>query len=80
MGNIMLITDAPAVGKSTIAHAVASQAPKSIHIRVDQLREIVVSGIALPTGIDRHDEATQQFRLARTQSTWRKPTPMPVLL
>jgi predicted kinase len=66
---IILITGAPASGKTTIAQAVAAQLSKSIHIQVDQLREMVVSGLALPGGDDGWPEdASHQFRLARTSA------------
>lgn len=66
---IILITGAPASGKTTIAHALAGQHDKSIHIQVDKLREMVVSGVALP-GADNGwpEEASRQFRLARTSA------------
>jgi chloramphenicol 3-O-phosphotransferase len=67
MSDIFLVTGAPAAGKSTIARAIAAKAPKSIHIQVDLLREMVVSGVELP---DRpwSDETTRQFRLARSSA------------
>jgi chloramphenicol 3-O-phosphotransferase len=64
---IVLITGAPASGKTTIAQAVAGQLERSIHIQVDKLREMVVSGLALPGGDGGWpEEASHQFRLART--------------
>ncbi len=69
MNSILLITGAPASGKSTIARAIAQRMEKSIHIRVDNLREMVVSGLYLP-GPDSvwTAEVSQQFRLARTSA------------
>jgi predicted kinase len=65
MAEMIFITGGPASGKSTIAQAVARRLDKRVHIRVDQLREMVIAGLAMPTGTWTAD-ATQQFRLART--------------
>jgi predicted kinase len=50
MNPIFLLAGAPAVGKSTSAKALAGKFPKSIHISVDALRDMVVSGFVLPGG------------------------------
>ena len=63
MTPIFLIAGAPAVGKSTTARALAGQFQKSIHIPVDDLRELVVSGITYP-GIW-NDPLIEQLTLAR---------------
>jgi predicted kinase len=60
---IFLLSGAPAVGKSTTGDALAAEFPKSIHIRVDDLRDMVVSGLRHP-GI--WDAAlSEQLALAR---------------
>ena len=46
---IFLIVGAPAVGKSSTAHALAARFPKSIHIPVDDVRDMVVSGLIHPS-------------------------------
>jgi len=46
---IYLIVGPPAVGKSTTSRALAAAFPKSAHIPVDDLREMVVSGKVLPS-------------------------------
>lgn len=51
MSPIFLVAGAPAVGKSTTAHALAAQFKKSMHISVDDIREMVVSGVVRPGGI-----------------------------
>jgi hypothetical protein len=61
---IYLIVGPPAVGKSTTSRALASRFPKSIHIPVDDIRNMVVSGIELP-GVDWSDELVLQIALAR---------------
>lgn len=48
MSHIFLLVGAPAVGKSTTAHALAARFQKSIHIPVDNIRDMVVSGLLLP--------------------------------
>ena len=50
MTHIFLLVGAPAVGKSTTAHALATRFEKSIHIPVDDVRDMVVSGLAYPGG------------------------------
>ena len=59
---IFFITGAPATGKSTLSKVLLSRFPFGIHLPVDELREMVVSGIAHPVGWT--DETTRQFRLA----------------
>ena len=69
MNKIVFITGAPASGKSTIARKVAEHFPKSIHIQVDQLREMMVNGAEMPD----HgwtDEAALQFQRARSTATY----------
>jgi predicted kinase len=65
MNKIVLITGAPASGKTTIARLLAEHFPKSLHVQVDRLREMMVKGVELPD----HgwtDETTRQFQWART--------------
>jgi predicted kinase len=50
MAQIFILAGAPAVGKSTTARALAAQFEKSIHISVDNIRDMVVSGLILPSG------------------------------
>ncbi|MBP8948429.1 MAG: AAA family ATPase [Candidatus Promineofilum sp.] len=64
MKPIYLIIGPPAVGKSTTSRALAACFPRSIHIPVDDLRNMVVSGLALPA-LEWGDELTQQVALAR---------------
>lgn len=61
---IFLIVGAPAVGKSSTAHALAAQYPKGIHIPVDNLRDMVVTGRAYPGSIW-SPELVEQLKLAR---------------
>ena len=64
MASVFLVVGAPAVGKSTTARALAKQFPRSIHIPVDDLRDMVVSGLVYPGG-DWGPELVEQLRLAR---------------
>ncbi len=64
MNPIFLIVGPPAVGKSTTSRALAARFSKSIHIPVDDLRMMVVSGLLLP-GPEWSDELAQQIALAR---------------
>lgn len=65
MNPIYIVVGPPAVGKSTTSRALAAQFPKSIHIPVDDLRNMVVSGPMLPSAVW-SDELAQQITLART--------------
>lgn len=49
MTPIFLIAGAPGVGKSTVSKALAGRFAKSIHIPVDDIRSMVVSGIQQPS-------------------------------
>lgn len=64
MTHIFLLAGAPAVGKSTTARALAAQFEKSIHISVDTLREMVVSGLVYPSG-NWDQYLVEQLALAR---------------
>ena len=64
MNPIFIIVGPPAVGKSTTSRALATHFPKSIHIPVDDIRNMVVSGLMLPSAVW-SDELAQQITLAR---------------
>jgi hypothetical protein len=68
MNPIFLIVGPPAVGKSSTSRALAARFPRSIHIPVDDLRNMVVSGIVLPSA-EWSDELAQQVALARVSAT-----------
>jgi predicted kinase len=73
MSNIVLITGSAGVGKSTIGHRVAENFPKSIHIRVDNLREMMVKGIVPPKtdwSEEEIQEGLQQFQWARSTAIY----------
>jgi len=62
---IFLVVGPPAVGKSTTSRALAARFSRSIHVPVDDIRNMVVSGIALPGGVWT-DDLARQVTLART--------------
>jgi predicted kinase len=64
MNPIFLIVGGPAVGKSTTSRALAARFPKSVHIPVDDLRSMVVSGLAQP-GVTWGQELVEQIAAAR---------------
>lgn len=64
MADIFLVAGAPAVGKSTTAHALATQFEKSIHISVDNIRDMVVAGLVRP-GSNWDQSLVEQLALAR---------------
>lgn len=68
MPHIFLLVGAPAVGKSTTAHALAAHFQKSIHIPVDDIRDMVVSGLLLP-GPKWSEGLVEQVALARASVT-----------
>jgi len=64
MEPIFLVVGGPGVGKSTTSRALAATFPRGVHIPVDVLRDMVVTGYRLP-GPDWSDELVRQIRLAR---------------
>ncbi len=68
MEHIFLLVGAPAVGKSSTAHTLAAQFEKSIHISVDDLREMVVAGVVRPSG-EWSQPLVEQLTLARESAT-----------
>lgn len=69
MKPVIFITGAPGSGKSSVARRLAEQYPRSLHLQVDQLREMMVSGLALPGG-ERTEEKTLQFQWARRTASF----------
>jgi Chloramphenicol phosphotransferase-like protein len=61
---IFLVVGAPAVGKSTTSRALAARFERSIHIPVDDLRDMVVSGLVLPNPTW-SEQLVEQVGLAR---------------
>ena len=64
MRPIFLIVGGPGAGKSTTSRALAATFERGVHIPVDDLRDMVVSGLALPDA-DWGAELVRQIRLAR---------------
>jgi len=61
VSKIVWMTGPPGSGKTTIARGLAEHFPKSLHIQVDHLREMMVNGVASPdAGFT--EEANQQFQ------------------
>ena len=65
MSSITLITGFAGSGKSTVSKLLARQFPKCLHISVDTLREMMVSGQFTPND-GWSEEGYRQFQLART--------------
>jgi predicted kinase len=64
MNSIVLITGFAGSGKSTVGRLVAEHFPKSMYIKVDDLREMMVKGME-PPGDEITEEAYKQFQWAR---------------
>lgn len=64
MNKIIFITGAPGAGKTTIGRHIAEKHPKSLHIKVDDLRQSVISGRVVPGNVWT-DEMTSQHQLAK---------------
>ncbi|ULH14952.1 chloramphenicol phosphotransferase CPT family protein [Deinococcus sp. KNUC1210] len=63
-GPVLLLSGVPGTGKSSLAQAWLYTFARGLHLPVDTLRELVVSGIAHPS-LSADPEATRQFALAR---------------
>lgn len=59
---LILITGNMAAGKSTVAQALALRLPKSVHLRGDVFRRMIVNG-RVEMGFELDDEAYRQLRL-----------------
>ncbi|WP_207917053.1 AAA family ATPase [Micromonospora sp. KC723] len=59
---VVLITGVQAAGKSTVAQSLAERLPRSVHVRGDSFRRMIVAGRAEMTP-DPTDEALRQLRL-----------------
>jgi predicted kinase len=62
MGQIVLITGNMASGKSTVAQALAERLPRSVHLRGDLFRRMIINGQAQMSAA-LNDEARQQLQL-----------------
>lgn len=62
MNGVVLITGISASGKSTVAQALAERLPRSVHVRGDAFRRMVVRGRADMTP-DLREEAVRQLHL-----------------
>ena len=60
---VILITGIQAAGKSSVAQAVAERLDRSVHLRGDVFRTMIVNGRASMGPADPPDEAVRQLRL-----------------
>jgi predicted kinase len=61
--SVILITGIQAAGKSSVAQAVAERLDRSVHLRGDVFRRMIVNGRASMGPADPPDEAVRQLRL-----------------
>ena len=62
LGSVVLVTGIPAAGKSTVAQLLAERLPRSVHVRGDLFRRLIVNG-GLDMLPDRHADAVAQLQL-----------------
>lgn len=70
MNNIIFITGMAGAGKSTVGRLVARHFPKCLFIQVDELREKMVKGYAIPEDGVFTEEVIQQFQMARSTAIY----------
>jgi deoxyadenosine/deoxycytidine kinase len=70
MNKIIFITGMAGAGKSSVARLVARHFSKSLYIQVDELREKMVKGYAIPENGVFTEEVVEQFQMARSTATY----------
>jgi adenylate kinase family enzyme len=72
MNNVIFITGMSGSGKSTISRGVAEHFSQAMHIDVDQLRQMMVTGRAKPSVRPEvvTEEWVKQLQLARSTATY----------
>ncbi len=70
MGTITLISGFASSGKSTVSRLLAERCASSLHISVDTLREMTVSGQVKPDAGGWTDEGYRQFERARSTAIY----------
>lgn len=70
MNNIIFITGMAGAGKSTVGRLIAKHFQKCLFIQVDELREKMVKGYAVPKDGVFTEEVLQQFQMARSTAIY----------
>lgn len=70
MNNIIFITGMAGAGKSTVGRLVSRHFPKGLFIQVDELRQKMVKGYAIPEAGVFTPEVMQQFQMARSTAIY----------
>lgn len=66
---IIVISGLPGVGKSTVAHLVASRLGRAAHVEADRLHDMIVAGAVHPEASGPTGQAAQQVRLRLKNAT-----------
>lgn len=64
-GTVWIITGGPGAGKSSVSRALLQRFEFGLHLAIDDLNDLVVSGRAYPS-LEHPPEAARQFALAHT--------------
>lgn len=65
MDGVVLISEVPGAGKTTVARLLAQRLPLAAHIEADEIQNLIVSGRLHPQEEPQHEAERQEVALAR---------------